>query len=148
MSEENPRLVARGWFLGLGLIAPVCLATILADQVSSYIYQATDGNEMADFGNDHSRNISIDEFRDIVSGNKVLVLGVMSNKGEKPLNSITLEAEFFDEKGEFVYERSEYISMTLDPGEKENFQIECGCKDKEFPRYKTVTVRATSASAY
>ena len=148
MSEESSKLVSRGWFIGLGMLIPICAATVLGNQVSSYIYSQTEAGDLSRFTEDHSKNISVVEFRDVPSGNKILILGVISNTGDKPLDSITLEAEFFDEKGVFVYEKSEHISTTLDPGEKENFQIECGCKDKEFPKYKTITVRATDASAY
>ena len=148
MSEESGKMISRGWFIGLGMIIPICIATVLGDQVSTYIYRSTEEGDLSKFTEDHSKMVSINEFKEVSSGNKVLILGVMSNVGDKPIKSITLEAEFFDESGAFVYEKSEYIDATLDPGEKENFQIECGCKTKEFPKYKTVTVRATSAGAY
>lgn len=148
MSDENSKLVARGWFIGLGMIVPICFSIVVGNQVTSYIYRSTDDFGLSAITEDQSKNISIDEFKDVPSGNKVIILGVMSNKGDKPLSSITLEAEFFDDEGQFVREETEYVGGTLDPGERENFQIECGCKNKEFPKYKTVTVRATSASAY
>ena len=143
----------KGFVLGLGMIIPLCLAFIIShvftyklsalfytDDAASYSYKSNE--------EDHIKSIEVQSFHDIREGNFVMVTGSIKNTGKVKINSIKLEAEFFNEKGEFVYEETEYVSKSIKPNEVENFAIKCGCTNRTFPEYKTVTVRVVSASNY
>jgi hypothetical protein len=118
--------------------------------ISSFIYASSDTNpEYAEWDKDYSADVEVTTFRDTQLGNEVLILGTVKNNAKKTLSSIEIEAEFFDEKGQFVYETSTALKRSkLQPGQLENFQISCGCKDKPFPAYKRVKVSVVAAGLY
>ena len=149
MIEEKRKTIRTGFWLGIGLIIPIAIGMYFSSWISSTLYKYFSPSEEYESYmpvKNVEKNIIIESFRDVKLGNKVFINGSIINKGNKPLGSIQLEAEFFNEKGEFVYEESEYIKKTLAPNERENFQIKCGCTDVTFPEYKKVTVRVVSAS--
>ena len=97
---------------------------------------------------DITSEIKIEEFREARHGDQLLILGIVTNNGKKAASSIQLEAELKDENGKFVYECTKYINKRLKPGEKENFQIKCGCGSTPLPKYVTIDVRVVSASRF
>jgi hypothetical protein len=88
--------------------------------------------------------IKIDTYEDKTENGQLLVLGSLTNNGSKPASSIQLEAELFDDNGKFVYECNKYISNRVMPGESENFQIKCGCRDSMLPKYRSMNIRIVS----
>lgn len=143
----------KGFILGLGMIIPLSLAFTLsttfnyklsslfyAEDSPAYSYQSKEV--------DHIKSIEVQSFHDTREGNFVMVVGAIKNTGKEKVNSIKLEAEFFNEKGEFVYEETEYVSKSVAPNEVENFVIKCGCTNRTFPEYAKVTVRVVGASSY
>jgi hypothetical protein len=97
---------------------------------------------------DKTRQVKITEFRESTDSNRLLVLGIVENAGETPVNSIRLEAELFDDSEKMVFECSEYIAKKLEKGERENFQISCGCGNQTVPEYSSISVRIISANNY
>lgn len=92
--------------------------------------------------------LKIEHYREVQNGSRLLVLGSLHNTGSLQASSIRLEVELFDADGRFVYECSEYISRDLAPGERENFQVNCGCGKNAAPEHASLTVRVVSASNY
>jgi len=151
MANDKTQFISKGFWAGVGLIAPVAFAILIGNQLTRYsdtAFSAEDYEQEESYSElftDHSQSIAVDHFKDQRDGEKVNILGSITNKGSTTVGSIRLEAEFFDDKGDFVYEQSEYINKKLAPNESENFLIACGCKDKNFPEYKSVTVRVVGA---
>jgi hypothetical protein len=93
--------------------------------------------------------IVINEYHDVHKGNQVVITGSLTNTADGTANSIELEAEMFDSKGEFVHECSEYISDQAEPGKTENLQIKCGgCPDKLIPEYDSVKLSVVGISNF
>lgn len=154
MADEGEKRIWQGFSLGLGLLIPMALAVMVGEAgwsvISGFIYASSDTNpEYAEWDKDYSADVEVTTFRDTQLGNEVLILGTVKNNAKKTLSSIEIEAEFFDEKGQFVYETSTALKRSkLQPGQLENFQISCGCKDKPFPAYKRVKVSVVAAGLY
>lgn len=154
MADEGEKRIWQGFSLGLGLLIPMAFAVMVGEAgwsvISGFIYASSDTNpEYAEWDKDYSADVEVTTFRDTQLGNEVLILGTVKNNAKKTLSSIEIEAEFFDEKGQFVYETSTALKRSkLQPGQLENFQISCGCKDKPFPAYKRVKVSVVAAGLY
>lgn len=97
---------------------------------------------------DRTSQIEIGDYRDTGKDGQLLILGTITNIGDKSIGSIQLEAELFNNDDKFVYECSEYISNKLKAGGTENFQIKCGCGSSPVPEYKSVKVRVVSANSF
>ena len=97
---------------------------------------------------DKSGQVKITQFREVENGKQLLILGTVENTGETPVGSIRVEAELLDGNKQMVFECSEYIPKKLKKGEKENFQIKCGCGDQPAPEHKSVSVRVVGASNF
>ncbi len=57
-------------------------------------------------------------------GNSLVVVGRLNNAGDRKWTRIAVEAEFYDEDGNFLDETSSYMSMTLLPHGEEKFRLE------------------------
>jgi hypothetical protein len=149
MDSGNPwKLIKAGFWLSIGFIVPsitlYCLATFLIYRgMASWSYEEVLTSDVK------SEQIIINEYKDVYTGNQVTITGSLTNTADAPANSIELEAEMYDAKGEFVYECSEYVSETVEAGETENFQIKCGgCSDKLIPEYDSVKVSVVGVSNF
>jgi hypothetical protein len=150
VAEKKTQLVGKGFWTGIGLVVPIGLGMLLGSYFVRYSDGFLRGADQAEAGyeslvTDYTQFIEITGYRDLSQDGKINVLGSLVNKGSEPIGSIKVEAEFFDDKGEFVLERSEYISKKVQPGQTENFQISCGCKDQVVPAYKSITLKVVSA---
>lgn len=97
---------------------------------------------------DKTGQVKIVKYHESKNGEQLLILGVTENTGNSAVGSIRIEAELLDDNGQMVYECSEYISKKVKAGEKENFQIKCGCSDQLAPEHSSVSLRVVSASSY
>ncbi|MEN8188728.1 MAG: hypothetical protein ABFS19_02690 [Thermodesulfobacteriota bacterium] len=153
--------IKAGFWLGIGFMIPLTLASIVTLVISvaatplivkksfEQVEEVQEDNTAFDFANqDLKDQVEIVERRESRQGNRLLILGVVANNGPKQVGSINIQAELFDEKGEFVFECDEYISRKIKTGDKENFQIRCGCGDEKVPEYKTMNLRIISANNY
>ncbi len=139
------KLIKTGLWFGIGFIVPLLVAIYLSN-IITFMAMPFEPDIISSM--DRTDYIKINEYKEKQHGNRLLILGVIENTGDKKASSIQLEAELMNESGEFVYECSEYINRDLQPGDKENFQMSCGCNDSPIPQHSEVTVRAVSASAY
>jgi hypothetical protein len=151
-----------GFWLGIGFIIPQMIVmyggTIMTFIAMPSMMQGVmeDGMEenisenMEDFTSELNRTAQVEllAHEDRSRDGQLLILGSLKNGGEKPVSSIQLEAELFDENNKFVYECTEYISRRLMSGDVENYQIKCGCKGGELPQYSTFTVRVVGAQGF
>jgi len=156
MQDSNKSVFKQGFIFGFGLIIPLIIGYVGYSTVSYKLFQmfsSDDGShnpyESYEAKEENNiKNIAIQEFKDVREGNFVMVLGSIKNTSDIKIGSIKLEAEFYNSKGEFVYEESEYISKKLAPNEVENFAIKCGCTNRTFPEYSKVVVRVVGASSF
>jgi hypothetical protein len=159
MENPNWKLLKQGFVFGFGLIVPLSIGFILYsvfsykfyDLFSSSVVPNIADNLYESYGSQETeaiKSIEVVEYRDVKDGDFVVVLGSIKNTSSKPIGSIKLEAEFYNDKGEFVHEESEYISKRLGQNEVENFAIKCGCANRKFPDYSKVTVRVVDAGAF
>jgi hypothetical protein len=145
------KLIKTGFWFGIGFIVPLLVAVYLSNVITmmampSMAEAAFEQDFMSSM--DKTDHITINEYKEKPVGDRLLILGVIENTGDQKVSSIQLEAELLNESGEFVYECSEYINRDLQPGDKENFQIRCGCNGQSIPEHSEVTVRVVSASNY
>lgn len=152
---SNKSLFKSGIVFGFGLVIPFTMTFFgvgfLQDKFSNarpLDDRIVDQRLADDTQDDKLNSIEILNFKDVREGDFVMVLGSIKNNAKKPISSVTLEAEFYNSKGEFVYEETTYISQKLKPGQVENFAIKCGCANRKFPEYSKVTVKVTSVSDY
>lgn len=77
----------------------------------------------------------------------LVVIGSLMNNSEKVIDSVTLEAEFY-ENGIFVDECTEYVSGLIKPSALENFKLSCGNCSSSYiaPVYDSYTLKVTSVS--
>jgi len=144
MNLESPwKHIKAGFWFGMGFIPIFFIGAFVIDKTTGFISSAGEYTANSD-----QTNIKIVEYKDLRNGDELLILGSITNTGESSLSLISLEAELFDQRGEFVYECSEYVKKRMNPGEKENFQINCGSKETPIPEYKTINLRVVHASSY
>jgi len=97
---------------------------------------------------DLAEQIKVVSQREKKVGNQLFILGEIKNTGATKVGSINLEAELFDDNGEFEYECSEYGDKDLMPCESENYQIVCGYGKNPIPDYRRLIVKVASASSF
>lgn len=158
MESYGPwKFIKVGFWVGIGFIIPsigvYILGTYLIYSMPSLWQSAgmEGGKEtmekmMAD--TDKTKQVRIASYREVKNGKQLLILGTVENTGESQVGSIRIEAELLDGNKQMVFECSEYISKKLKKGEKENFQVKCGCGDQAVPEHKSVSVRVVQASNY
>lgn len=151
-----------GFWLGVGFIIPQLIVmyggtyiTFLAmpkmmEMAMDNPSESKDSFDVSEFTSqlDQTKKIEIGKYEDKSKDGQLLILGTITNKGDKPASSIQLEVELFDAEGKFVYECSEYISRKLVPGDTENFQVKCGCNTSPIPEYKSVDIRVVGAHGF
>jgi len=159
MENSNKNLLKQGFVFGFGLVVPLMIGFILYNLFNYKIYDLLNSSGMPGVTDnpiesyeskqaDAIKSVEVLEFKDVREGDFVMILGSIKNTSSNAIGSIKLEAEFFNEKNEFVYEESEYISKKLSPNEVENFAIKCGCANRKFPSYSKATVRVVDAGAF
>ena len=154
MQDSNTNILRQGFVFGFGLIIPLAIGFLGYNVIGHKIYQALIYEKPSSYESykskedDYTKKIEVINFKDTREGDSVIIVGAIKNTATKKISSIELEAEFFNSKGEFVYEENEYISKNLEPNEVENFAIKCGCASKKIPEYSKVTVRVVSANDY
>ena len=70
-----------------------------------------------------SEDLSLGQIRTKVVDDELEVIGVITNSSDREWSSVTIEAEFFNQKNEFIDEASEYVRSDITPGAKENFKV-------------------------
>ncbi|MEW8348168.1 MAG: FxLYD domain-containing protein [Candidatus Thiodiazotropha taylori] len=156
------KTVKIGFWLGIGFIIPqmivmyggtvisvLAMPSMLEMSMSGDI-DSTDLFDMDTFLSEANNYdyIKIDRYEDKTTDGQLLVIGSLTNNGSKAVSSIQLEAELFDEAGEFVYECTEYINNRVHSGSSENFQIKCGCKDSNLPKYNSIKISVIGVHNY
>ncbi|MES9831745.1 MAG: FxLYD domain-containing protein [Candidatus Thiodiazotropha sp. DIVDIV] len=141
------KTVKIGFWLGIGFIVPHLVAFYSGTMVTMFaIPSMMEENLLSDF--DKSEQIKVIEHREEMNGERLIILGSILNEGNETASSIQLEAELLNSDGQFVFECSSYIKKNIKPGEKENFQINCGCGDTYAPKHASLNIRVVSASSY
>jgi hypothetical protein len=151
------KLVKAGFWVGIGFIVPSIGVYIFGTYLiysmpalwqSAAMESGVESVEQYMDEADRTSNVKIVQFRESHNGEQLLILGVIENTGNSPVSSIRIEAELLDDQKQMVYECSEYISNKVKNGDKENFQIKCGCGNQPTPEYSSVSLRVVSASSY
>jgi hypothetical protein len=101
-----------------------------------------------DFNKSYVKDIEILDYNSVMQNNQLLIRGQIKNNAEKDISSIEIEAELFDEAGNFVFECTEYLSESIAKNAVENFLIKCGCSENSVPEYSKIEVSIARASAY
>jgi hypothetical protein len=151
-----------GFWLGVGFMIPSLLGSAFTALGGFYFAGFMVGEsmrgefemhelpaELSDItGEGLIKGISIESYEDKSTEKRLIILGSLKNNNDKTVNSINLEAEFFDKNGKFVYECGEYINGPLVSGVSENYKISCGCNKGLMPKYDNFTVRVIDAQSY
>lgn len=153
MSSSSMSKIKNGFLIGVGFILPIAMGVWVGDKLINYSsgsesYESDEYTDFSDITTDYANLITVEKYADKSKDGKINILGSIINKGTISVDSIKLEAEFFNNEGEFVQEQTTYISKKLEPNESENFQISCTCKGQLLPEYTKVTVRVVSAHSF
>lgn len=98
---------------------------------------------------DENSGLSVLDDREREIDNGVEILARVKNDGEHTWSNATLEVEFFDGKGEFVDECSDYLKNELNPGDTQNVKIKCGgCENNKLSEYDSYTIKVVDASSF
>lgn len=146
--------IKRGFFFGIGFTIPLVFVSCAVIYYSFYavssfteeIYDET----LSGFTGDESfvDNVTLSKVSETQQGVQLLIAGQFTNNHEESLNSLEIEAELFDDNGNFVYECSKSFYDEIPSGATENYLIKCGCSQNGIPEYSTVKVRVVKASVY
>jgi len=142
--------VKTGFWLGIGFTLPIIIAFLvslvisyaLSPTIFDYAYEDNDDDEGL------MKQIEITNYNESYRGDRLIILGTITNRGPKEISSIKLQAELFDREGNFVHECDKRISRNMKSGENENFQIVCDCSKSPAPEYESITLRVISANNY
>ncbi len=133
--------ILSGFLLGLGFsLSFLSIYYYMTNQIQDEMLEKYKGED--------EKNISVELIlhEDKRIEDKLTIIGSLKNISTETVDSITLEAEFFENE-QFVDECTEYISGKIHPGEIENFKVSCGgCGDYQAPTYDNYTLRVTSVS--
>ncbi len=99
------------------------------------------------YNQSYAKDIRLSPHQTTMQNDKLLVIGSFTNSAKVPINTVEIEAELFKD-GKFVYECSDYIGMTIKPGQSENYMIKCGCNKGDTPAFDEVKVKVNKALAY
>lgn len=122
--------IGNGMLFGIGLGITFGLIT----------YFITESMQKDVFGDVSIEQVVISNNHDVKQDNQVYILGSLENKSSKPIRSLSLEVDFYNQKGEFIDQYSEYVRGSIKPMEKRNFKIECGCEKKPAPNYASYKI--------
>lgn len=75
------------------------------------------------FKGDATKELIISEVRKKTSGDSLEIVGLITNSGSHKWSNVTIEAEFFDESGNFIDEASEYLRSEIPGAAKEHFKV-------------------------
>ena len=70
-----------------------------------------------------SDDLEITSFDTRVDGKEMVVTGMISNLSDSMWKSVSIEAEFFDESGNFIGESDDYIGSDVYGNANENFEV-------------------------
>ena len=70
-----------------------------------------------------SEDLEITNFDTRVDGKEMVVTGMISNLAESAWKSVSIEAEFFDESGNFIGEFDDYIGSDVNGNGNESFEV-------------------------
>ncbi|MEZ5496146.1 MAG: FxLYD domain-containing protein [Gammaproteobacteria bacterium] len=169
--------IKKGFLLGVGLLIPLLIVEYLsaeysfhkmnqmtADSLEAFKKEFDSDEDLYDeielgaeedhsnfeyeFNKSYVKDIEILGYNSIMQKNQLLIRGQIKNNAEKEISSIEIEAELFDEAGNFVFECTEYLSESIVTNAVENFLIKCGCSENSVPEYNKIEVSIARASAY
>ena len=150
MIESNSTIFKKGIFFGFGFFLPILLSLavyigFLSLDSMSHNYNAHDGaSSEAIKKKTGNKGIEIVSFRDIKNGNFTFIVGSYKNISSSSVSSFSIEAEFFDKDGKFVWQERESIYKNIEPNEIHNFAIKCGCHEHAIPDYSKVVVTVSN----
>lgn len=129
-----------GFLFGTGMGLSILLIIYIYDNINksdqSYVHKTYNENA--------GLVLTYENDRQVKDG--VIVLGTIHNQGKDSWRNIKVEAEVFDNKGNFIDECTETVYLTLEPDARENFKITCGaCSTNKIPDYEKVSVRIQDA---
>ncbi len=75
------------------------------------------------FKGDIMKELSISDVESRPAERSLEIVGLITNSGSHDWSSVTVEAEFFDEKGGFLNEATQYLQSVVMSGAKEHFKI-------------------------
>jgi hypothetical protein len=70
-----------------------------------------------------SDDLEITNYDTKVAGKEMVVVGMISNLRDSAWKSVSIEAEFFDESGNFIGEGKDYTGSDIYAKGKENFEV-------------------------
>jgi hypothetical protein len=70
-----------------------------------------------------SDDLEITNYDIKVAGKEMVVVGMISNLSDSAWKSVSIEAEFFDESGNFIGEGKDYTGSDIYAKGKENFEV-------------------------
>ena len=79
--------------------------------------------KMTLFKPDMQKDLVISESQKRQNGQSLEIIGLITNSSTHKWSSVSVEAEFFDSKGQFIDEASEYLRADVGPSDKEHFKI-------------------------
>jgi len=164
------KIIKVGFWLGIGFIIPqlivmysgtaltvFAMPAIFEMAADEYIYELdemeSEGDSYPDasgFFDDYdlTGHVKLGEYSEKLVDGHLHIIGSVTNTGDKPAGSIQIEAELMDAQGMFIYECTEYIGQKVQPGERENFLMKCGCNREKVPDYDSISLRVTQANAF
>ena len=141
------QLIRIGFFVGIGFSVPLTICTyfpffFLEDFVAFYLGE--DFEDYAEFSSESGLEARIEKMNKEDDG--WVFLGILENNGSDEWESVTIQVEVFDEKGDFVDEVDAYVEGAITPGSVHNFKVAMySCGGDAQINFADFTVAVTSA---
>jgi hypothetical protein len=143
--KENMKNIASKIGAGICYGIGICLVIFTI----GYVYDIFDSDEEKyEYAVDIDREkLVIKEHKIIIDDeSRVEIIGSVQNNSNFDWHRISLEIEFYDENGNFVYECNDKIKNKILPSQKEYFKIECNSCDKSIPVFSEYKIKIIDAN--
>ena len=136
--------IGLGFCYGIGFGIALSLVIMFFNKYESKLSPSI--NDEQQYASADIRNQLIKEHKLISKSGKIIeIIGLVDNNTEYEWSPLKIEIEFFDEKGTFVYECSDYIEGGILPFTKEHFKVSCSSCDGKLPDFSTYEIKIASA---
>ncbi len=84
-----------------------------------------------------------------ITEEEFVLFGNIRNEGNTEWTTVDVQAELFDEEGNYIDECKSYVDKRVFPGETTNFKLDCSkCSTVNLENYHSYKVSITDANTY
>ncbi len=138
-----------GFLFGVGFSIAMFGTGFILEQLYNVTYVTAETAKLHEVVSyDEDAKLVITSHSERIIDNSLIIIGTFENQGKNTWKHIQLEAEMYDDQGNFINECIGSVSSKIAPSQSENFKIkfssECSYKS-DFPEYKNIVLKIKDA---